>query len=139
MAVRAHERVEVGDGRLALRTLDPRSVRSHRDVSELLDVQLMADARSRRDDAHVVEALLRPLQELVALAIARELKLHVARKRPGAPRFVGDHRMVNHEIARNLRVDLRRIAPQLCARLAHDREVHEHRNAREILEQHASG
>ena len=96
----------------------------------------MADARPRWHDTHVVEALLRPFQEVVALLVARELQLHVLRERAGAASRVRDDRVVDHQIAGDLRVDLRRIAAQLGARLAHDCEVHEHRHAREVLEQH---
>ena len=61
VAVRAHQRVEVHRGVLALRRFHTCGRGGHGDLRELLDVQLMADARSRRDDAHVLERLLRPL------------------------------------------------------------------------------
>ena len=45
--------------------------------------------------------------------------------------------MVDDQVAGNLRVDLRRVAAQVRAGLAHHGKVHEHRHAREVLEQHA--
>ena len=137
VAVGSHERVEVRHRALVVCPRHSRIIRRHDHVRELLDVQLMADARPWRHDTHVVEALLRPFQEVIALLVARELQLHVLRKRAGAAGRVRDDRVVDHQIAGDLRVDLRRIAAQLGARLAHDCEVHEHRHAREVLEQHA--
>ena len=55
VAVRAHQRVKVHRGVLPFRRFHTGSRGGHGDLRELLDVQLMADARSRRDDAHVLE------------------------------------------------------------------------------------
>ena len=139
MAVRAHQGVEVHRGVLALRHFHTCSRGGHGDLRELLDVQLMADARSRRDDAHVLERLLRPLQEVIALAVALELQLHVLLHGARAARHIGDDRVVDDQVAGNLRVDLRRVAAQVRTSFAHHGEVHEHRHAREVLEQHARG
>ena len=54
----------------------------------MLDVDLVHDAGARRDDAEAGEGVLAPAQELEALAVALELKLHVAgRTRPGVPKM----------------------------------------------------
>ena len=45
------------------------------------------------------------------------------------------HRVVDHEIARRQRIDPFRIAAEPLHRLAHDREIHHGRHAREILRQ----
>ena len=132
-------RVRVGaDHRVEVRERLPAFARHH-DAREVLDVQLMADALPGRHDAHVLKRVLRPLQEAVALAVARELQLHVGLHGAGAAELVGDDGMIDDQIARYLRVDLGRVAPQRHARVAHDREVDEHRHAREVLEQHARG
>ncbi len=48
------------------------------DPGEVLDVHLVHDAGARRDDLEVVERGLAPAEELVALAVALVLDLHVA-------------------------------------------------------------
>ena len=110
---------------------------SHNNAGKALDVQLMADARSRRHDAHIVEAFLRPPQKRIALAVALEFERHVIGKRRGATGLVGDNGMVDHQIAGHLRVHARRIATKRLHRLAHHGEVNENRYAGEVLEQNA--
>ena len=105
-------------------------------MRELLDVKLVANSHSRRDDAHVFEGLLRPLEEVVAFGIALVLEAHVLLKATRATRDVGDNGMVDNQIARDLRVYLFRIPSQGSARLAHHREIDENGNTREILKQH---
>jgi hypothetical protein len=52
---------------------------------QVLEVHLVHDARAGRHDAEVVEGLLAPAQELVALAVALELEPDVVeRARPAA-------------------------------------------------------
>ena len=43
----------------------------------------MDDARGRRHDPEIIEGFLPPVQELVALAVALEFQLGVARQRIG--------------------------------------------------------
>src|SRR4029434_1197915 len=59
--------------RLAVTRLD--------DAAEVLEVHLMADSRVGRDNGEVIECLLSPAQECVALTIAFELELSVALER----------------------------------------------------------
>ena len=135
MGVGAHKRIEVHHGRAI--GAGKAGGRLHDHAGELLDVQLVADALSRRHDAHVLEGLLGPLQKVVALAIALELQLHVLIHAAVAPGHIRDDRMVDDQIARHLGINLLRIAAQIGAGLAHDGEIDEHRHTREVLEQHA--
>ena len=132
MAIGSDDRVEVNG-------FSPGFLADHRNPGKLLDVDLVADASPRGHDAHVLKRALRPLEEGVALAVALEFELHVLLESGSAPRFVCDHRMVDHQIAGYLRVDLCGVAAERGHGLAHNREVDEHRNAGEILQKHAGG
>ena len=125
MRVGADQRVRE---RLAVARLDH--------AREVLEVHLVADAGVGRHDREVLERRLAPAQERVALAVALELELGVALE--GEP--LGEHvhldRVVDHELHRHERVDALRIAAQLVHRVAHGGQVHDRRNAREVLHQH---
>ena len=87
-----------------------------------------------RHDTEVAERGLGPAQELVALAVAFVLALDVERERPGRPEPIDLDRVVDDEVGRHERVDRRRIAAEVGHRVAHDREVHDRRDAREVLQ-----
>ena len=80
---------------------------------------------------------LAPAQERVALAVALELELDVAREREPRGELVDLHRVVDHELGRDQRVDLRRVAAEVGHRVPHRREVDDGRHAGEVLQQHA--
>ena len=126
--VRADERV--GEGR-SVALLD--------DACEELEVHLVDDPRARRDDLEVVEGALPPAQECVALAVALELELGVAEDREPVRELVDLHRVVDHELDREQRVDLPRVAAEIVHRVPHRGEVDDRRDAGEVLQQHASG
>ena len=92
-----------------------------------------------RHDAQVAEGRLGPAQELVALAVALVLALDVEGERAGRPEPVDLHGMVDDEVRRDERVDLRRVASEVGHRVAHDREVDDRRDAGEVLEQDPRG
>jgi hypothetical protein len=102
----------------------------------VLDVDLVHDAGAGRYDAELVERGLTPAQELVALPVAAVLELHVALERVGPAEHVGDHRVVDDQLRRRERVDLRRVAAEVPDRLAHGRQVDDARYPREVLHQH---
>ena len=129
-----HRRVRVGaDERVgergAVAVLD--------DAGEVLEVHLVADAGAGRHDLEVVERGLAPAQEQVALAVALELELDVAPERDARRERVDLHRVVDHELGRDQRVDLRRVAAEVGHRVPHRREVDDRRHAGEVLEQDA--
>ncbi len=97
----------------------------------------MADAGARGNDAEIVERALAPLEEVVALDVALVFELDVLLERLGVAERVDDHRVVDHEIDGNERVDLVGIAAETGHRVTHGGEIDDRRNAGEILHQHA--
>ena len=103
---------------------------------EVLEVHLMADPRAGRDDLEVAQRRLAPAQERVPLAVALDLELDVLRERPARREEVDLHRVVDHELGRDQRVDHGRVAAEIGDRVPHRRQVDDRRHAREVLEQH---
>jgi hypothetical protein len=104
------------------------------DRREVLEVHLVDDPGAGGHDAEVVERSLRPAQELVTLAVALVLPLDVEGERAWRPEPVDLHGLVDVEVRRDERVDSLRVAAELGHRVAHDREVHNRRDAGEVLE-----
>ena len=100
------------------------------DAREVLEVDLVHDPRPRRHDPQVVERALAPAQERVALAVALELELDVLREREPRPELVHLHGVVDHELGRDHRIDLPRVAAHVVHRVAHRREVDDRRERR---------
>ncbi len=92
--IRAHERVRE---RLAVSRFD--------DARKELEVDLVDDARVRRDDLEVVERSLSPAQEGVTLAVPFELQLGVTEHRTCRCVFVHLHRVIDDELGGKLRID----------------------------------
>jgi len=90
-------------------------------------------------DGEVVERRLAPAQEGVALLVALELALGVARERVAAAERVDLHGMVDHELGGDERVDHRRVAAHVGHRVAHRGEVDDGRHTGEVLHHHARG
>ena len=109
------------------------------DAGEVLDVDLVDDAGAGRYDLEVVEALLAPLEELVALVVAAVLELHVALEGVLAAEDVDLHRVVDDHLGGVERVDLLRVAAEVADRLAHRGQVHDAGHAGEVLHDHAGG
>lgn len=106
-------------------------------AEEVLEIHLVHDPDSGRYDPDPVEGLRAPFQETVALAVARELDLHVLAQCIGAAVAVDLHRVVDDEIRRHARFDHSGIAAQPHCGGAHCGEVDEQRHAGEVLEEHA--
>ena len=81
---------------------------------------------------------LAPFQEIVALAVARVFERDVIGQSFRRAEFIDDDRVIDDEIDRHQRIDLRRIAAELGHAVAHRGEIDDGRNAGEILHQHAS-
>ena len=127
--VGSHERVGVR-GALAV---------AEHDLTEVLEVHLVADALIRREHAQRAERALRPPEERVALLVARELERGVARERIGHSGDVDHDGVVDDEIDGDRRVDTIRIAAEIDERVPHRREVDDGGNTGEVLHQHACG
>ena len=93
----------------------------------------MTDAGIGRHHLKVVECVLGPPQELVALAVAIELQLRVDLEGVRARENVSDDRVVDHQLNRDQRVDPLRIASQRDDRVAHRDKVNDARHSGEVL------
>ena len=106
---------------------------------EVLEVDLVHDAGVRRDHLDVAEDVLAPAQEGVPLGVALVLELGVPGDGQGAAELVHLDGVVDDELGRQGGIDARGIAAELAHRVAHRGEVHEGRDAREVLEEDAAG
>ena len=95
----------------------------------------MHDAGAGRHDAKVVERLLSPFQERVALLVTRELELRVQIEGVRRAKVVHLHRVVDDQLGRLQRVDALRVSPEPDDAVAHGRQVDHDRNAGEVLQQ----
>ena len=136
-----HRRVRVrADDRVRIR--DPAAVGSvaighHR--GQELEVDLVDDPGPGWHHAQVPERGLGPAEELVALAVPVVLALDVERERPRRTKPVDLDRMIDDQVGRDERVDLRRVATERGHGVAHDGQVDDCRDAGEVLEDHAGG
>ena len=96
----------------------------------------MDDSRARRNDLEVAERGLAPAQERIPLAVTLDLELDVAGEREPRGELVDLHRMVDHELGRDQRIDPSGVAAELRDRIAHRGEVDHRGHAGEVLEQH---
>ena len=99
----------------------------------------MDDPRLGRDDLEVVERLLAPAEERVALAVSLVLAVGVDADRHPVREGVDLDRVVDDELGGKLRVRLRRVAAEVVHRVAHRGEVDDRRYAGEVLVDHAPG
>ncbi len=97
----------------------------------------MADPGVGRHDGEVVERVLAPTQEGVALDVALKLALGVAGEGVTAAEDVDLNRVVDDQLGGHERIDLLRIAPEVGDRVAHRREVDDPGHPGEVLHQHA--
>ena len=97
----------------------------------------MHDPGVGRHDAEIVKRPLTPAQQRVALLVALELELGIALERQTGAEHVDLHRVVDHQLGGDERVDLARIAADLDHRATHRGEVHDRRHAGEVLHHHA--
>ncbi|SIJ26927.1 Uncharacterised protein [Mycobacteroides abscessus subsp. abscessus] len=132
-----HRRVRVGaDERVGVGAEHSVDLTRHDDAGEVFDVDLVDDAHAGRHDLEVVERGLAPAEELVALAVALVLDVHVALDRVGRAEGVDLDGVVDDELGRGERVDLVRIAAELRDLLTHRGEVDDAGHAGEVLHDH---
>ena len=80
------------------------------DLCQILEIHLMTDPGSRRNNGEVVECFGCPTQKAVPFAVSFELLFGVMHERVAATEQVDLNRMVNNEIDRNKRVYPLRVA-----------------------------
>ena len=99
----------------------------------------MHDAGVGRDDLEVAEGALPPLQEGIALDVALVVELLVEVESGAGAECIHLDGVVDDELDRLQRVDLRRVAAEVGHGIAHGGEVHHRGHAGEVLQQHPSG
>ncbi len=109
------------------------------DGGQELEIDLVDDPGSRGHDPQVPERRLRPAQELVPLTVALVLALDVEGEGTGTAPGVDLDRVVDDEVRGDQRVHPRGVAAQVRHRVAHHGEVHDRRNAGEVLEHDPAG
>ena len=95
MAVGADERI--GEGDRARRG----PCRRNTHLGEVFEIHLVHDAGARRHDAEVVERLLAPAEELVALAVALNSSSTFRSSASARAEVVDLHRVVDHQVDRH--------------------------------------
>ena len=107
------------------------------DAREAFQVDLVDDPGVGRNDLELAKRLLPPMQEGVALAVALEFEFVVPGQGVRRGVMIDLDRVVHDQFGRRQRVDGLGIAAQRLHRVAHCRQVHDRRNAREVLQDHA--
>jgi hypothetical protein len=130
-----HRGVRVGADE-CIRIVNTVGVAEHA-LGEELQIDLVHDADAGRHDLEGVERLHAPLEELVALAVARELEFEVLLQCVGRARKVHLHRMVDDQVNRHERLDDLRILAHPRDRRPHGGKVDQQRHAGEILQDDA--
>ena len=122
MAVGSNQGVRTGDA----------VVRPH-DLRQVLDIDLMADAGSRRHHPQVVECRLGPAQEPVAFLVAFHLPLDVVPEGIRAGEAVHLHGVIDDEVDGGEGIDAVRVAAERGHGIAHGGKVDHRRHAGEVL------
>ena len=102
-----------------------------------LQVDLVQDAGTRREDAHVAKRFAAPAQKFVALAVLCHLERHVVGQRARAAMRIHHDRMIDDEIDGDHRIDLAWITAQRLHRIAHCCHVPQQGDARGFRHHHA--
>jgi hypothetical protein len=111
----------------------------HDHLAQILQVDLMDDARGRGHDAEILERPLAPLEELIPLAVALKLTLGVEEEGEGRAELIYLHRVVDDQIDGHDGVDAVGIAAQPGHGRAHRGQIDDGRHAGEVLQNDAAG
>ena len=108
----------------------------HDNAGQVLDVDLVHDPGTRRDDGEVPQRPLPPLEEAVSLGVAAVLDLDVAGERVRRAEYVGDHRVVDHQLRGDDGVDLGGVAAERHSGVAHRGQVHQRGHPVGVMQEH---
>ena len=132
VGIRSHERVRVS-GSLAVNGVGEDA------LGQVFEIDLVHDARVGRNHAEILEGVLSPAKKRIALLVAVELQVCVDEERGVGSVFVDLNGVIDDEVDRLERVDLRSVAAESRERVAHCGEVHDRGNSGEILEKDSRG
>ncbi len=96
----------------------------------------MADAHAGWHHAKTLEGLLRPVEQRIAFAVALVFPFEVDGVGIVVAETIDLHRVVDHEVDRDERVDALRVAASASHRAAHCGQVDHGRHTGEVLHQH---
>ena len=131
MAIRAHQCIRIGDFITVLVSITPNG------LGQIFEVYLMANPRSRGNNAEIVKRVLAPFQKGITLHIAFIFAIHVHLKGAGIAKFINHHRMVDNQINWVQRINFFCIAAQSHQSIAHRGQIDNGWNTGEILHQNA--
>ena len=132
-----HGRVRVGPDQ---RVAEGPAVRGgEHQPGQVLEVDLVADARPGGHGPEAVEGALGPAEQLVALDVALVLNGDVLVIGRGVARALDDDGVVDDQLHRDQRVDLRRVAPEARQGVAHGGQVDHAGHPGEVLHEDALG
>ncbi|MNO78679.1 hypothetical protein D3C76_698270 [compost metagenome] len=136
-----HRRVAVGGDHVVRveQALPVRCATFPNDLGQRLHVHLVNDAGTRWDHTKVVQALLSPFDETVALAVAAEVDVQVLLDRVRLGVALDDHRVVDSQYSGDERVHRLWIATQLGDNITHAGEIGQSRQAGGVMEHQAVG
>jgi hypothetical protein len=132
VGVGADERVGIGEGRAVVLLAED-------DAGEVFEVHLVDDAGAGRDGAKVMEGVLGPAQQGVALAVAVVFEQHILFEGLGGAELVDLHGVVDDEIDGDEGIGLAGVGAGGQQGVAHGGEVDDAGHAGEVLEQDAGG
>ena len=132
VGVRPHQGVGIGEPDAVLLG------REHGARQEL-QVDLVHDAGTRGYHLEVVEGLLPPAQETVALQVALDFPVGIALQGLRIAIVIDHYRVVDDQLYRRQRVDLAGVAPQVHHGVAHHRQVDDGGHPGEVLQQYPGG
>ena len=128
MAVCADQGVGVGD-----------PILQHRDLGQILKVDLVDDAGPGRDHPEIVKGVLAPARERIALAVPFELLFEILPIRVAGAKKVDLDRVVDDHVDGHEGIDLARIDAQARERRAHRGEVDKTGHTAEVLQNDPGG
>ncbi len=99
----------------------------------MLDIHLVDDSRSRRDNFELVKRALPPTEESIALVISLILDISVLFEGIRSSEYIGDNRVINNKFGWCQWIDFGWIATKFDNCLAHRGKVDHARHSREVL------
>jgi hypothetical protein len=138
VGVGAHQRIRIGLRQIAGPGVGI-LIRGEDHPGQVLEVDLMHDAGIGWNDPEVVEGALSPSEELVPLAVALVVEIHIGEERHRRAEGVHLDRMIDHQLDGLQRIDPAGIAAELGHGIAHGCEVDHRRDSGKVLEQNPGG
>ena len=110
-----------------------------RNLGQVLEIHLVADAGAGRNHTEVIEGGLPPAEELVPLTVPFELDVDVLLQRLRRAGMIDHDGVIDDKVHRHQRVHLARVATQLDDPVTHRGKIDHARYAGEVLHEDARG